>query len=72
MIHSDEISIQLDIFRKKNLDVRAVTLGISLLDCHRADAVASTCTAIKDKIQFHAANLVATAKRSAANTPFRL
>ncbi|NMB53754.1 MAG: PFL family protein [Leptolinea sp.] len=59
MIQSDEILTTVDMIQKENLDVRAVTLGISLLDCHRAD-VASTCQAIKEKIQRHAANLVAT------------
>jgi uncharacterized protein len=59
MIHSDEILNTVDMIQKENLDVRAVTLGISLLDCHREDA-ASTCKAIKEKIQRHAANLVST------------
>lgn len=59
MIRSDEILNTVDMIQKENLDVRAVTMGISLLDCHRVD-VASTCQAIKDKIQRHAANLVAT------------
>jgi uncharacterized protein len=59
MIHSDEILNTVDMIQKENLDVRAVTMGISLLDCHRAD-VAGTCKAIKEKIQLQAANLVAT------------
>jgi uncharacterized protein (UPF0210 family) len=59
MLRSDEILNTVDMIQKENLDVRTVTMGISLLDCHRAD-VASTCQAIKDKIQRHAADLVAT------------
>ncbi len=59
MIHSDEILNTVDMIQKENLDVRAVTMGISLLDCHRAD-VTSTCTAIKEKIARHAAKLVST------------
>jgi len=59
MFRSDEILSTVDMIQKENLDVRAVTLGISLLDCHRAD-VAETCLAIKDKIRKHAGNLVAT------------
>jgi uncharacterized protein (UPF0210 family) len=59
MIRSDEILNTVDMIQKENLDVRAVTMGISLLDCHRVD-VASTCQAIKAKIQHYAANLVAT------------
>ena len=59
MIQSDEILNTVDMIQKQNLDVRAVTLGISLLDCHREDA-AGTCKAIKEKIERHAANLVST------------
>ncbi|BCY16198.1 PFL family protein [Leptolinea sp. HRD-7] len=59
MIQSDEILNTVDMIQKQNLDVRAVTLGISLLDCHREDA-AGTCKAIKEKIECHAANLVST------------
>ena len=59
MLRSDEILNTVDMIQKENLDVRAVTMGISLLDCHRADA-AATCQAIKDKIQRRAGRLVAT------------
>jgi len=59
MIQSDEILNTVDMIQKENLDVRAVTMGISLLDCHREDA-AATCQAIKKKIEHHAANLVST------------
>ncbi len=59
MLRSDEILNTVDMIQKEKLDVRTVTMGISLLDCHRAD-VSSTCQAVKDKIQHHAANLVAT------------
>jgi uncharacterized protein (UPF0210 family) len=59
MIQSDEILNTVDMIQRQNLDVRAVTLGISLLDCHREDA-AGTCKAIKEKIERHAANLVST------------
>lgn len=58
MIRPDEILNTVDMIQKENLDVRAVTMGISLLDCHRED-VASTCEAIKAKIKLHAGNLVA-------------
>ncbi len=59
MIQSDEILNTVDMIQKENLDVRAVTMGISLLDCHRAD-VSSTCLAIKEKIKRQAARLVYT------------
>lgn len=59
MLRSDEILNTVDMIQKENLDVRTVTIGISLLDCRRAD-VAGTCQAIKDKIRRHAGSLVAT------------
>jgi uncharacterized protein (UPF0210 family) len=59
MLRSDEILNTVDMIQKENLDVRAVTMGISLLDCHRA-TVAETCQAIKAKIRHSAGNLVAT------------
>ena len=65
MFQSDEILNTVDMIQKENLDVRAVTMGISLLDCHRLDAT-STCQAIKDKIQRCAANLVSTCETISA------
>ncbi len=59
MIQSDEILNTVDMIQKENLDVRAVTMGISLLDCHRED-VAATCKAIRKKIRHHAEKLVST------------
>ena len=59
MIRSDQILNTVDMIQKENLDVRAVTMGISLLDCHRSN-VARTCQAIKEKIEQNAANLVET------------
>jgi uncharacterized protein (UPF0210 family) len=45
--------------QKENLDVRAVTMGINLLDCHRNTA-AETCQAIRQKIEHRAGKLVET------------
>ncbi|MCB8924775.1 MAG: PFL family protein [Ardenticatenaceae bacterium] len=59
MIRSDQILNTVHMIQKENLDVRAVTMGISLLDCHRSN-VDRTCQAIKDKIEANAAKLVAT------------
>lgn len=59
MLRSDEILNTVDMIQKEKLDVRAVTMGISLLDCRRTD-VAATCAAIKEKMQRHAGALVAT------------
>ncbi len=59
MIRSDQILNTVDMIQKENLDVRAVTMGISLLDCRRSD-VDRTCQAIKEKIEVSAAKLVDT------------
>lgn len=59
MLRSDQLLKTVDMIQKENLDVRAVTMGISLLDCHRAD-VARTCQSIQDKILRHASKLVET------------
>ena len=65
MIQSDEILNTVDMIQKENLDVRAVTMGINLLDCHRGD-VSSTCQNIKDKIKQYAATLVDTCEAISA------
>jgi uncharacterized protein (UPF0210 family) len=59
MIRSDQILNTVSMIQKENLDVRAVTLGINLLDCRSAD-VDETCARIKAKIGRYAADLVAT------------
>ncbi len=59
MIRSDQILNTVDMIQKENLDVRAVTMGINLLDCHRSN-VSRTCRAIKEKIETQAARLVET------------
>jgi len=59
MIRSDQILNTVDMIQKENLDVRAVTMGINLLDCHRS-VVSKTCQAIKEKIEQNAAKLVET------------
>src|SRR6266545_1838452 len=59
MLRSDEILNTVDMIQKEKLDVRTVTMGISLLDCHRVD-VASTCQAIQEKIKRVAGSLVKT------------
>ena len=61
-MRSEEILKTVEMIQKENLDVRAVTMGISLLDCHRAD-VESTCQAIIEKITRHAGNLVRICER---------
>jgi uncharacterized protein (UPF0210 family) len=58
MIRSDQILNTVDMIQKENLDVRAVTLGINLLDCRR-DSVDAACAAIRAKIEHYAGQLVA-------------
>ncbi len=58
MLNSGEILNTVEMIQKENLDVRAVTMGISLLDCRR-ETVAASCQAIKAKIHKFAGNLVA-------------
>jgi len=57
MIRTEEILNTVDMIQKEKLDVRAVTMGISLLDCHRS-TVEKTRAAIKEKIKRHAERLV--------------
>jgi uncharacterized protein len=57
MLNSSEILNTVEMIQKENLDVRAVTMGISLLDCRR-ETVAASCQAIKVKIHNYAGNLV--------------
>jgi uncharacterized protein (UPF0210 family) len=59
MLRSDQILNTVDMIQKENLDVRAVTMGINLLDCRRTD-VGETCNAIRAKIEKNAAKLVET------------
>jgi uncharacterized protein (UPF0210 family) len=59
MIQPDEFLETVDMIQKENLDVRTVTMGINLLDCHR-ESVKDTCNAIQNKIKKYAAHLVET------------
>jgi len=59
MIRSDHILKTVDMIQKENLDVRAVTMGIDLLDCRSQD-VRQTCTRIREKICRYADPLVET------------
>ena len=57
MIRSDQILNTVDMIQKEHLDVRAVTMGISLLDCRTGDAE-STAQNVADKIRKLAGNFV--------------
>ncbi len=57
MLSSDEIIRTVEMLKNENLDVRTVTLGISLRDCVSASAE-DLCARIRPKIQEHAKDLV--------------
>ena len=57
-MHSiNEILETVQMITEEHLDIRTVTMGISLLDCVRTDMPA-TCMAVYDKICKKAENLV--------------
>jgi len=62
MIQPDEFLETVDMIQKENLDVRTITMGINLLDCHR-ETVAGTCSEIQKKIKKNASKLVETCDR---------
>ncbi len=62
MIRSDQILKTVEMIQKENLDVRAVTMGISLLDCRTGDAE-TTARNIGDKIKLLAGSFVDTCER---------
>lgn len=59
MLRSDHILATVEMIQKENLDVRAVTMGINLLDC-RGGNVAETCRRVEAKIGTAADRFVAT------------
>ena len=59
MINIHEVVETNEMIEKENLDVRTITLGISLFDCMTSDVV-SMCEKIKAKIEKKAAKLVET------------
>ncbi len=58
MINTNEILDTIHMISQQNLDVRTITMGISLLDCAHEDHTVA-CQKIYDKITKKAANLVA-------------
>lgn len=59
MINSHDILETINMIDNENLDVRTITMGISLLDCIDSD-IDKACTKIYDKICRYAKDLVAT------------
>lgn len=66
MINVKDILETIKMIEEENLDIRTITMGISLLDCARGDIDAS-CEAVYDKIMKKAERLVATGEELEAN-----
>jgi len=65
MMNTGDILETIEMFTQDNLDVRTVTMGISLLDCIDPDPK-KACENIYNKITTKAANLVSTVERISA------
>lgn len=61
MINTQDILETINMIREENLDVRTVTMGVSLYDCV-SDDVDRLCANIYDKLMRSAKNLVSTAE----------
>jgi len=59
MLNQKEIFETINMIEKENLDIRTITMGISLLDCVSSD-VDTVCKKVYDKITKKAENLVKT------------
>jgi len=57
VIRSDQILKTAAMIQEQHLDVRAVTLGLNLLDCH-SESVSVTCDRIRSKLRVHAVRLI--------------
>ena len=62
MLSSEEIIRTMEMLKNENLDVRTVTLGISLRDC-ACPSVRDVCLRVRQKIHKHARDLVSTCDR---------
>ena len=62
MINTRDIFETINMIDNENLDVRTITMGISLLDCADSDIDVS-CRKVYDKITKYAKNLVATGEK---------
>jgi len=63
MLSSEEIIRTIEMLKNENLDVRTVTLGISLRDCV-SSSVGEVCKNVRSKIEKHGKDLVATCERA--------
>ena len=70
MLNISDILETITMIQEENLDIRTVTMGISLLDCGDTD-IARSCEKIYEKICRKAGRLAETAEAISANTAFR-
>ena len=66
MINSSNILETINMINNEHLDIRTITMGISLLDCADSD-IGKSCDKIYDKICKHAKNLVRTGEDISKN-----
>lgn len=59
MLNMQDIMETITMIQEENLDIRTITMGISLIDCADAD-IEKSCEKIYDKIYSHAKDLVTT------------
>jgi uncharacterized protein (UPF0210 family) len=71
MINTYDILETIRMIQDECLDIRTITMGISLLDCADKD-IDKACANVYDKICKKAEKLVATAKKLKSNTVFLL
>lgn len=62
MLNQSEILQTIDMISQQHLDVRTITMGVSLRDCGHPD-IKTSCTKIYDKICRYAGNLVKTGEQ---------
>ena len=70
MLNIMEVHETNQMIEQEKLDVRTITMGISLLDC-AADSVDEVCDNIYNKITTYAKDLVSTGKAIERDTAFR-
>ena len=59
MVNLEDIMETVNMIQEENLDIRTITMGISLIDCADSDIKAS-CSKVYDKIYYRAKDLVKT------------
>ena len=70
MLNSTDILETIKMIQEENLDIRTITMGISLLDCIDSD-IDKACDKVYDKIMRKAENLVRPARTSKSSTVSR-